>query len=166
MSVAELQLRPRITSFWGSFCEPNRDRGGAASRVSAGGGEVSSTMSSTMSSRMSRGRGHGDTSRDTCVKIKNVNFASTHRLKKRLVCKLNFCGYVDSRYIITWAEWLSMKSWSHKFFKTYMNEINGNVFYSFDHLQTILHLKYHAGSQVDRLPQGSVAPSFFHHTSL
>ena len=47
-----------------------------------------------------------------------------------------------------------------------MNEINGNVFYSFDHLQTILHLKYHAGSQVDRLPQGSGAPSFFHHSSL
>ena len=82
----------------------DRDRGGAASRVSAGGGEVSSTMSSRTASRISRGRGHGDTSRDTCVKIQNVNFASTHRLKKRLKCKLYFCGYVDSRYIITWAE--------------------------------------------------------------
>ena len=60
----------------------DRDRGGAAARVSDGGGEVSSTMSSRTASRICRGRGHGDTSRDAGVDNTKCKFCLDSQTEK------------------------------------------------------------------------------------
>ena len=60
----------------------DRDRGGAAARVSDGGGEVCSTMSSRTASRISRGRGHGDTSRDAGVDNTKCKFCLDSQTEK------------------------------------------------------------------------------------